>query len=145
MIEHPGGAVIVPVFTDGSVLLIKQYRHPMKSDILELPAGKLDPNEDPLACAKRELQEETGYESTRWTKLTAMLSTPGFCNEILHIFLAENISLSEKGQSLEEGEQTIQLLRYTMEEIDVMIEHQEIVDGKTIVGIALARRKLNMK
>lgn len=142
VVEHPGGAVAVPFFPDGSLLLIQQYRHPLKGNVIELPAGKLDLNEDPLHCAQRELQEETGYESRQWTKLTAMLSTPGFCNEVLHIFLAENISLSAQGQALEEGEQTIQLLRLPMNTILQMIERREIVDGKTIVGIMMAQNKL---
>lgn len=142
IIEHPGGAVVVALFDNNDLLLVKQYRHPFENEVIELPAGKLDKGEDPLRCAQRELQEETGYASTGWKKLTAIYTTPGFCNEILHIFEAKNIHLSGKGQALEEGEASIRLLRVPFAEALAMIERQEIVDGKTIVGILMCARKL---
>lgn len=142
IIEHPGGAVVVALFENNDILLIKQYRHPFAKEVIELPAGKLDTGEDPLHCAQRELQEETGYASSEWNKLTAMYTTPGFCNEVLHIFEAKNIHPSEKGQALEEGEASIQLLRVPIAEAVAMIERQEIVDGKTIVGIMMSAGKL---
>ncbi|MDD8017547.1 MAG: NUDIX hydrolase [Bacteroidota bacterium] len=141
IIEHPGGAVVCCLFENRDILLIKQYRHPIAKEVIELPAGKLDPNENPLHCAQRELQEETGYEAKKWTKLTSILTTPGFCNEVLHIFLAQDVSLSEKGQALEEGEASIQLFRLPIVEAMAMIEREEIIDGKTIVGIMLGARK----
>lgn len=138
IVEHPGGAVVVALFENNDLLLIKQYRHPFAKEVIELPAGKLDKGEDPLHCAQRELQEETGYASTEWKKLTAIYTTPGFCNEVLHIFEAKNIHLSDKGQALEEGEASIQLVRLPMNDALAMIERQEIVDGKTIVGILMS-------
>ncbi|MFA6542740.1 MAG: NUDIX hydrolase, partial [Bacteroidota bacterium] len=145
IVEHPGGAVVLCVFENNDILLIRQYRHPFGKEIIELPAGKLDANEDPLHCAQRELQEETGYEAGQWEKLTVMLSTPGFCDEVLHIFLARDIHQSEKGQALEEGEATIELLRVPFAEGITMIERQEIVDGKTIAGIFMAAKKLGIQ
>lgn len=138
IVEHPGGAVIVPLFENGDILLVRQYRHPFGKEVIELPAGKLDKGEDPLHCAQRELQEETGYASSQWKPVTAMLATPGFCDEILHIFTAKNISPSPQGRALEEGEASLQLMRVPMSEAVAMIESHEIVDGKTIVGILLA-------
>jgi ADP-ribose pyrophosphatase len=145
IVEHPGGAVIICLFDNNDILLVKQYRHPFGNEVIELPAGKLDPNEDPLYCAQRELQEETGFAAKQWTKLTSTLTTPGFCNEVLHIFLAQEIIESEKGQALEEGESTIQLMRIPIQAAIHMIEKEEIVDAKTIVGILMTARRMELK
>ena len=144
VIEHPGGAVVLCVFDNEEILLVKQYRHPFGKEVIELPAGKLDPHEDPLVCAKRELREETGYAANEWMKLTSIYTTPGFCNEVLHIFLAQGLSPHELGQALEEGEATIQLMQIPIREAIAMIEREEIVDGKTIAGIMLGARKLRI-
>jgi ADP-ribose pyrophosphatase len=138
--EHPGGAVIVPLFDDRSILLVHQYRYPIKGRVYELPAGKLDAAEDPLSCAARELEEETGYMAGSWKKLTAIYTTPGFCSEQLHIFLATNLRLSPSGQHLEEGELDLEVKRIPFQRAVEMIERGEIVDGKTICGILLAER-----
>jgi ADP-ribose pyrophosphatase len=144
IVEHPGGAVILCVFENNDILLIKQYRHPFATDVIELPAGKLDKNEDPLICAQRELREETGYAAKHWSKLTSLYSTTGFCNEILHIFLAQEMYLHENGNALEEGEASIQVMRISLTEAIQMIDREEIVDGKTIAGVLLGARKLGI-
>ncbi len=143
IIEHPGGGVVLAVFENGDILLVKQYRYPIGADVIELPAGKLDNKEDPQHCAERELREETGYVAQQWTKLTTIMTTPGFCNERLHIYMAQGLSLSPKGQSLEEGEQTIKLLRVPLVEAVAMVERGEIVDGKSIAGIFLGERLIH--
>ncbi|HVN47702.1 MAG TPA: NUDIX hydrolase [Bacteroidota bacterium] len=141
--RHNGGSVIVPLFDNGDILLVRQYRQPFHKDVLELPAGKLEPNEDPLLCAQRELQEETGLTAEKFEKLTAMYSTPGFCSEILHIYLATGITQSPKGQALEEGELSLTLERYPLAAAVAMVEREEIVDGKSIAGILMTNNKLN--
>jgi ADP-ribose pyrophosphatase len=145
IIEHPGGGVVLAAFENNDILLVKQFRYPIGGEVIELPAGKLDAKEDPQRCAERELREETGYVAARWTKLTTMMTTPGFCNERLHIFMAQNLSLSPQGQSLEEGEQTIKLLRVPLVEAIAMVEREEIVDGKSIAGIFMGERLLRKK
>ncbi len=140
--QHPGGAVVVPVFENGDVLMIKQYRYPIEKVIYELPAGKLDPNEDPEHCARRELEEETGYKAKTYKKLTAFYTTPGFCTEKLHIYLATGLQKLESGQNLEEGEESITIERIPLQQTLDMIEAEKIVDGKTIVGLFLAERKI---
>lgn len=140
--KHPGGAVVVPVFENGDVLMIKQYRYPIDKIIYELPAGKLDPDEDPEYCARRELEEETGYKANRFEKLTAFYTTPGFCTERLHIYLATGLSNLPGGQSLEEGEASISIERIRLAEALDMIASEEIVDGKTIVGLFMAAQKV---
>jgi ADP-ribose pyrophosphatase len=145
VISHPGGGVVVPLLDNGDVILVRQYRYPLKKFVLELPAGKLEPNEDPLEGAKRELLEETGYTAEKYEKLTAMFTTPGFCNEVLHIYLATGLKKSEYGQQLDEGEQTLSVEYLPLITTIEMIERSEIVDSKTIIGILLAERRLKLK
>ena len=145
VVEHPGGTVVLCVFDNDDILLVQQYRHPFAREVIELPAGKLDTGEDSLLCAQRELREETGYAAAQWNKLTSIYTTPGFCNEILHIFLARNIHRHEQGQSLEEGEASIQVKRVPIRGAIAMVEREEIVDGKSIAGILLGARKLGIQ
>jgi ADP-ribose pyrophosphatase len=140
--DHPGGAVAVPLLDDGSLLLVRQYRYPLKQPLLELPAGKLSPGEDPMVCAARELEEETGYTAQKLTKLTAIYTTPGFCNEQLHLYLAEDVRRSSTGQQLEEGELSLTVEQIPLHHVVEMIEKGEILDSKTICGILLAERHL---
>ena len=142
IVSHPGGAVVVPLLDNGEVILVRQYRYPHKKFIVELPAGKLEPHEDPLSAAQRELQEETGYTADRYEKLTAILTTPGFCSEVLHIYLATGLKKSENGQNLDEGEQSLTVEYIPISTVVEMIVHGEIGDSKTIVGILLTERKL---
>ena len=140
--EHVGGSVALAVFADRRVILIRQHRYPFGKFIWELPAGKLNRSEDPLHCARRELEEETGYLATNWKKLTSIYTTPGFCSEVLHIYMATGLFESPTGRNLEEGEETMTTSIVTMQDAIRMIEDQEIVDGKSIVGILLGDRML---
>lgn len=136
VVRHDGGAVVVPLYDNGDVLLIRQYRYPVDEEIIELPAGKLDAGEDPRACAVRELREETGCSADAVEKLTAMMTTPGFCSEILHIYLATG--LRNGAQQLEEGEESIALMRMPLPEALRMCADGRIHDGKTVTGLMLA-------
>jgi ADP-ribose pyrophosphatase len=140
VVEHPGGTVIIPILPNGDIMLIQQYRYPFNKEIIELPAGKFDEGENPLRCAKRELQEETGYGAVKWMRLGSLMSTPGFSNEVLHIFMALNIEPTGKGQSLEEGEEYIRLKPISLHEAVTMVEREEITDAKSIIGILYAER-----
>ena len=141
IVEHPGGAVILPLFDNGDILLVQQYRHPVEQEVLELPAGKLNPGEDPLLCAQRELREETGYEAEQWQKLATIFTTPGFCDEKLHLYLATKLSLHPDGKMLEEGELSLRTIRIPLKEAVTMIDRGEILDGKTITALLLAQGK----
>ncbi len=143
--EHPGGAVVLAAFPDRKIILVKQYRYPLGKFLYELPAGKLGPNEDPQACARRELVEETGYTADTWKQLTAIYTSPGFCTEQLHIFLATELSLAGAGQSLEEGEQSLTVEIVPLPRAVEMIERGEITDSKTISGILLGERVLEQR
>jgi ADP-ribose pyrophosphatase len=138
--HHPGGAVAVPLLDDGRVILVRQHRYPLGKSILELPAGKLNPGEDPAIAAARELEEETGWRAARWTKLVSLYTTPGFCDEVLHLYCAEGLSHAPGGHRREEGEFTMSLEILPLTRALQMIESGEIQDGKTIVGLLLAAR-----
>jgi ADP-ribose pyrophosphatase len=142
IVNHPGGGAVVPLLDNGDVILVNQYRYPLKKYTLELPAGKLEPGEDPIECAKRELSEETGYSAARFEKLTALLTTPGFCDELLHIYLATGLKKTDLGQQLDEGEHTLSVKYMPFPAVIGMIERGEIQDSKTIAGILLAERRL---
>ena len=133
---HPGGAVAVPVKDNGKIILVKQFRYPLQKILLELPAGKLNKGEDPMVCAVRELEEETGFKAGKVEKLGAICTTPGFCTEILHIFLAGK--LVPGNHNREEGEYCMEILEFTLDEIEQKIKSGEIIDAKTICGIHLA-------
>jgi ADP-ribose pyrophosphatase len=143
--EHPGGSVILAAFPDNHILLINQHRYPLDKFIWELPAGKLNRDEDPLNCAKRELEEETGYLADGWKKLTSIYTTPGFCNELLHIYIATKLKEAPGGRKLEAGEATMTMKKVPLQEAIAMIERLEIVDSKTICGIMIGERILKSK
>ncbi|MGA7722268.1 MAG: NUDIX hydrolase [Ignavibacteriaceae bacterium] len=139
---HPGGAAVVAVKDDGKIILVRQFRHPINQSILELPAGKLDKGEDPLVCALRELEEETGYKTENIEKLGIITTSPGFCTEILHLFLAKDLIAGNHNR--EEGELGMEILEFSIDEIDRKIEIGEIIDAKTICGIYLAKNTLKI-
>ena len=141
--QHPGGAVALAVFPDDKIILIKQHRYPIDKYIWELPAGKLEPGEPPLECAKRELGEETGYTASDWKILTTTYSSPGFCDELLHIYLATNLTAIPGGRKLEEGERTMTMEILPLSEAISMIDRGEIVDAKSIIGILLGQRMIH--
>jgi ADP-ribose pyrophosphatase len=143
VVHCSGGAVVVPLLDDGRVILVRQHRYPFRDYVVELPAGKRDGDEDPLVCAKRELEEETGYRAASFEKLTAIQTTPGFCDEVLHVFLAQGLRRTETGQRLEEAEQSLTLLVMPLEEAVARVERGEITDGKTVCGLLLADRRMN--
>ena len=135
VVHHNGGVVIVAE-KDNKILMVQQYRYPTKETLYELPAGKLDKTgEDILSAAKRELEEETGYNAQSWEYLGFIWTSPGFCSEKLHLFKATNLSF--KGQHLDEGE----ILNYhaiEIEKVFEMIKTGEINDAKTICALMRA-------
>jgi ADP-ribose pyrophosphatase len=140
VVEHPGAVVIVAVDQDGTVLLVRQYRHAVGRDILELPAGTLEKNEPPDAAAPRELKEETGYTAQRWDLLTRFFSSPGILTEELHIFLARDLA---EGLFQPMEDEDISLERVPLPEALQRVRRGEIVDAKSMLGLLLAEGKLN--
>jgi ADP-ribose pyrophosphatase len=138
--EHPGGAVVVPVTDDGKIVMVTQHRFPVNEILLELPAGKLSKGENPKLCAVRELEEETGYKSDNVNKLGSIFTTPGYSTEKLWIYLAKD--LKPGNHNREEGEFGMQVFELSLKEVEEKIYNGEIVDGKTICGIFLAKSYL---
>jgi ADP-ribose pyrophosphatase len=134
LLRHPGAAAVVPFLDDDRVLMIRQFRYATGGEILEIPAGKLDPGEAPEVCAVRELEEETGYRAGRIEKLGAIWTSPGFTDEIIHLFAAYDLEPTE--QRLEPDE-IIQLAPMSLEQAIGGLS-SGVVDGKTATALLLA-------
>lgn len=143
--HHPGGAVAVPLLDNGDVILVKQLRYPLGKHILELPAGKLGSGENPRDAAARELEEEAGVHAEHLEKLASIYTTPGFCDEELHIYLATGLTWSPDGHRREEGEFTMTVCTMPLDKAIRMVESGEIQDSKTIIGLLLTDRRVNRK
>lgn len=141
VVHHPGSAVILPVFDDGSVALVRQYRHPAVKYLLELPAGTLNDHERPEEGAARELEEELGLRAGKLDKLSEFFVSPGFCEEKMWLYLASD--LTETAQRLEEDE-FIDVIRLPIDRALQMIADGEIEDAKTIIGLMLAGPRLGV-
>jgi ADP-ribose pyrophosphatase len=139
VVHHPGSAVILPAFDDGSVALVRQYRHPAVKYLLELPAGTLNDQERPEDGAARELEEELGLRAGRMEKLCEFFVSPGFLEEKMWVFLATE--LTETAQRLEDDE-FIEIVRLPIERALQMVTGGEIEDAKTIIGLMLAAPRL---
>jgi ADP-ribose pyrophosphatase len=137
-IKHPGGAAVVPLLPDGSVVLIKQYRYVVNDTIWEIPAGRLEKGESPRDCAFRELEEEVGYRATEVVPLTQLYSAPAYCTEIIYIFLATGLI---PGQQKLDADEYIEIVTLSLDEAVAMVAKGEITDGKTVAGLLLAKQK----
>ena len=137
LIRHPGAAAIVPCASDPpgadpTILLIRQYRYATGGQLWEIPAGTLDPGEDPEACARRELMEETGVTAARLQRLTSIWTTPGFTNEVIHLYLATGLTTGEPSR---ERDEFIEVVPQPLSRVLALIRDGEIRDAKTVVAI----------
>ena len=139
IIRHPGGCVIVPVDDEGYIYLVRQYRVAFEKMMLEFPAGKLDPGEEPVICAARELVEETGFRATTLRRITSIYSSPGFCDEEIHVFIATGLIA---GATDPDEDEFIEVVRYKLDELIALVMNGEIRDAKTVVGTLILEREL---
>lgn len=130
-IRHPGAVVILPLFDDGSVLLERQFRYPLNQVFIEFPAGKIDPGEAPLACAKRELQEETGYTASDWQFVCTIHNAIAYSDEHLDLYLARGLHAGPC--ALDDGE-FLDTISATMPELLELVRNGQVTDVKTIIG-----------
>jgi len=131
-IRHPGAVVILPVLDDGKVLLERQFRYPLHQVFIEFPAGKIDHNEDPLACAKRELQEETGYTANEWQYVCTIHNAIAYSDEHLDIYLARDLTAGER--KLDDGE-FLDTFTASLQDMLQWIREGKITDVKTVIGV----------
>ncbi|NLB29762.1 MAG: NUDIX hydrolase [Clostridiales bacterium] len=139
VVEHPGGVVIAAVTDSGGIMAVRQYRYCVSEELLELPAGKLERGEYPLDCAKRELSEETGCTAENWVDLGKIYPSPGFCEEILYIFLATGL---RHGEAHPDEDEFLSVCEVSFDAFWEMIMSNSLPDAKTIAGVVKAERYL---
>jgi ADP-ribose pyrophosphatase len=135
ILRHPGAAAIVPMADDGTLVWLRQYRHAAGGYIWEIPAGTLDPGEDPLACARRELTEETGFSAKSWQHLGEIIPVPGYSSERVHLYLARDLRAA--AQHLDRDE-LLEVHRIPLDEAIAMVFSGQVVDAKTIAALFMA-------
>ena len=136
VVRHPGAVAMIPIDADGNVLLVRQYRHAVGQSLLEIPAGTLEEGESPDRTAQRELQEEIGYASRDLRALGGIYSAPGFCDEILYIYLARDLVESRLPA---DDDEDITVERVPLSETDRLIRLGEIQDAKSVAGLLMAK------
>jgi ADP-ribose pyrophosphatase len=139
IVEHHGGVAIIVQPSPRSIVLVRQYRPAIGRELWEVPAGKLERNEDPMACATRELIEETGYRCRTMQKLWSFFTAPGFCNERLHLFVAVD---PVPGKSEPEATEVLQLREFSLDDAWAMVERDEIPDAKTQVALGWCKSQM---
>lgn len=136
-VTHPGAVVVVPILQNGNVVLEKQFRYPLHLVFIELPAGKIDTNEEVLVTGKRELFEETGFTATDWIKLGHQHPCIGYSNEVIHMFLALGLTA---GEHQRDEDESMEVFDASFEDCLNMIQNGQITDGKTIIALLMAEK-----
>jgi ADP-ribose pyrophosphatase len=140
LIDHPGAVAIIAQTPDDKVLAVRQYRKALGKAIVEIPAGKLEQGEEPELTAVRELEEETGYTCEKLEKVISFYTSPGFANELVHLYVAKG--LTKKGEQSADEDEFLDLLHLSIEEMEEMLDSQEIHDAKTAYAIMYLKMKL---
>lgn len=136
ILRHPGAIIVLPVCNDGDILITRQYRPAIGDYLMEFPAGTLEPGEDPLKCAKRELIEETSHSAKKWTSLGIQYPAPGFCDEIQYLYLARQLT-AVPGQ-LDEDE-IIEVKKYSLKQLEKLIKTNKLLCAKSLAILMKAR------
>lgn len=137
---HPGAVLVVPILDDGRIVFERQFRYPLHQAFIELPAGKIDPNEDTLATGQRELQEETGYTASDWRYLTTLHPCIGYSDERIVVYLATGLQL---GAHKRDEDESLEVFTMTLAEALDAMHHGEITDGKTMIALFWAEKHLS--
>lgn len=141
VVEHAGGVGIVALDDDDNLILVRQFRYPIGKEIIEIPAGKLEKGEDPYVCAARELSEETGFEASKIIYLGSFYPTPGYCQEILYIYLARGLT---PGKAHPDENEFLDTIKIPLRDFVEMIMNNSVNDAKTIIGVLKAVKYLDM-
>jgi len=134
LIKHPGAVAIIAVTAENKIVMVEQFRKALEKTIIEIPAGKLEKGEEPADCAMRELEEETGYECESMELLNSFYTSPGFADEIVHVYLAKGLSKKEDAAGLDEDE-FVNLMEMTLDEAQKAIKENRICDAKTVFAV----------
>ena len=136
VVHHPGGVGVLPLDEDGNVYMVRQYRYPVGAPVLEIPPGKIDHHDEHIATARRELSEETGFSADEYIDLGCCYTSPGYTDEIIHVYLARGL---HKGKShLDEGE-FLNVEKLPFAELFGMVMRNEIIDAKTVIAVSKAK------
>ncbi|GAE25447.1 ADP-ribose pyrophosphatase [Halalkalibacter wakoensis JCM 9140] len=138
IVKHPGAVAILPITNEGKIILVRQYRKALGKTIVEIPAGKLEKGEDPLDSARRELEEETGYKTSKLDFLLSFYTSPGFADELIHLYITDKL---EKGKTNMDDDEFLDILEVSLEEAEQMVKDQTIHDAKTAYAILYLRMK----
>jgi ADP-ribose pyrophosphatase len=139
-IEHPGAVIIIPLLDNGQLVMERQFRYPLRRTFIELPAGKIDPNEGPLETGKRELLEETGYTAKEWQFLTLLHPCIGYSDEVIHVYLARDLVLDKPDCDEDE---LLEIFTMSLPEAMQAMRRGEITDGKTMIALFWAEKYLS--
>lgn len=131
VIEHSGAAAILAITEEKKIIMVRQFRYPIKQELIEIPAGKVEPGEDPLDCAKRELEEETGYVAEDFKLLAKYYTSVGFSNELLYLYLATGLT---KSSSRPDQDEFLEVVEYDMARVREILEQEPILDSKTLIA-----------
>ncbi|WP_409301510.1 NUDIX hydrolase [Peribacillus sp. SCS-155] len=144
IVKHPGAVAVIAITPDNKMIMVEQYRKPLERSVVEIPAGKLEKGEEPLYCAARELEEETGYESKKMEHLISFYTSPGFADELIHIFLAEDLVKKENAAAGDDDE-FVEVLELTLDEAEEYVRMGKIYDAKTAYAVQFMqlRKALN--
>ena len=138
-IVHPGAVLVIPVLPDGRLVMERQFRYALHRTFIELPAGKIDPDEDPLETGKRELLEETGYIARQWQFLTLLHPCIGYCDEVIHVYLAMELT---PGEHRRDEDEHLEIFSMSLPEAMEAMRRGEISDGKTMIALFWAEKQL---
>lgn len=141
IINHPGAVAIIAITDDQKLIVVEQYRKALERSIVEIPAGKIEKGEDPKNTAIRELEEETGYRAASFTYLQTFATSPGFADEVIHLYVAKNLSVVEEKAALDEDE-FVELMEITVEEAEQMMQDGRIYDAKTAYAVLWLKNHL---
>lgn len=144
LIKHPGAVAVIALKDDGKIIMVEQYRKALERSIVEIPAGKLEPGEEPEKTALRELEEETGYGAKSIKPLISFYTSPGFADELVHVFLVEDLYVLEDASEQDEDE-FVELVEVTLEEAQQLLDNQRVYDAKTAYAIQYLQLKKAMK
>ena len=140
VVSHPGGVCVAALDEDNNVTMVRQFRYPLQAELLELPAGKLEPGEDPFSAAVRELEEETGLTAEQWTELGFIYTSPGFSTEKLYLYLAREL---RQGEAHPDENELLKVEKYPLSELMDRVMDGRLSDGKTVAGLLKAKFYVN--